>query len=59
MIPNKAHTEQFCDSYHSTKCRGAGNGRIQSEVTRRLRKQVNTKRRQFLEKDLKDRIENS
>ena len=54
MIPNKAHTTQFCDSYHSTKCHGPGNGRNQRKLTQTLRKQVNTRRRRYLNQDLRE-----
>jgi hypothetical protein len=36
------------NSYHSTKCIGAGNGRKQSAVTGKVRRQANKKIRQAL-----------
>lgn len=55
MIGRKHHTTQFCDSYHSTKCIGLGNGRKASIITARARRQVNKKRRAFLREDTHER----
>lgn len=49
-------TIRFTDSYHSTKCIGAGNGRKQSTITARARRQVNKKRRVYLQSDLNQQI---
>ena len=46
---------RFCDSYHSTKCVGTGNGRRISPITARLRRQVNKKIRSLLRHDLRER----
>lgn len=54
LMRRKEHTTQFCDSYHSTKCIGAGNGRKQSTITARARRQVNKKRRQLLKQELRN-----
>lgn len=52
----KEHTTQFADSYCSIKCLGVGNGRKQSKVTSKLRREVNKKRRSLLKKNLLSEI---
>lgn len=46
-------TKEICDSYHSTKCIGVGNGRKQSTTTKRLRRHTNKMRRRLLKEFMK------
>lgn len=45
------------DSYHSVKCIGVGNGRKQSKVTAKLRRQVNKCRRKWDKKKIAEQEE--
>lgn len=50
-LPRKVWLTQVL-RYSECKCTGAGNGRKQSRITARLRRQVNKKRRRVLKVEM-------